>query len=121
MTQNSYHLWIECAFSSIIFKLISRCIPAFFPIFFPFFEFVIPQLLFLNLLKGASNEEGGPSDSVPITIPAYEKVPSFQPNNNVRKWEIQKSIVLGGLIESITSLVIVTSAASVDISNGNCI
>ncbi|WJZ91260.1 hypothetical protein VitviT2T_010349 [Vitis vinifera] len=51
----------------------------------------------------------------PITqvIPVLE-APTISGPENSKKWEILKSIVYGGLIESITSLSIVTSAAGAD-------
>ena len=51
----------------------------------------------------------------PITkvIPVPE-APTISGPENSKKWEILKSIVYGGLIESITSLSIVTSAAGAD-------
>ena len=36
-----------------------------------------------------------------------------------RRWKIGSCIVVGGLMESITSLVIVTAATTANMSNGN--
>ncbi|XP_022954207.1 uncharacterized protein LOC111456533 isoform X2 [Cucurbita moschata] len=44
-----------------------------------------------------------------------------EPSTRVRRWEIRRLIVLGGLMESITSLAIVTAAMSAKISDGNII
>ncbi|KAG6575995.1 Membrane protein of ER body 1, partial [Cucurbita argyrosperma subsp. sororia] len=44
-----------------------------------------------------------------------------EPRTRVRRWEIRRLIVLGGLMESITSLAIVTAAMSAKISDGNII
>ncbi|CBI29527.3 unnamed protein product, partial [Vitis vinifera] len=56
----------------------------------------------------------------PITqvIPVPE-APTISGPENSKKWEILKSIVYGGLIESITSLSIVTSAAGADATTLN--
>jgi hypothetical protein len=47
--------------------------------------------------------------------------PSLPPPKSPIKWEILKSIVYGGLIESITSLSIVTSAASSAAATCKCV
>lgn len=46
---------------------------------------------------------------IPVLVPPTTPEPRYS-----KKWEILKSIVYGGLVESITSLSIVTSASGAD-------
>ncbi|XP_022991341.1 membrane protein of ER body 2-like [Cucurbita maxima] len=49
-------------------------------------------------------------------------IPPYEPSTRVRRrWEIRRYIVLGGLMESITSLAIVTAAMTAKISDGNIV
>jgi len=60
-------------------------------------------------------EDNVPGDGAIVTESPTQVVNGEQPRNEVgepKKWEIVKSIVYGGLVESITSLGIVSSAAS---------
>ncbi|XP_023548925.1 uncharacterized protein LOC111807427 [Cucurbita pepo subsp. pepo] len=66
-------------------------------------------------IHGTAGEEMPHQECLAITIPPDE------PSTRVRRWEIRRLIVLGGLMESITSLAIVTAAMSAKISDGNII
>ncbi|XP_022152078.1 membrane protein of ER body 1-like [Momordica charantia] len=57
---------------------------------------------------------------IAVTITPTESTETIQQRNEAKSWKILQCVVVGGLFESITSLVIVTSAATSNIiSNGN--
>lgn len=56
---------------------------------------------------------------IAVTITPTESTETIQQRNEAKSWKILQCVVVGGLFESITSLVIVTSAATSNIiSNG---
>ncbi|XP_038897355.1 uncharacterized protein LOC120085457 isoform X2 [Benincasa hispida] len=84
--------------------------------------------------KNTSTASGQTSTSIPnqgdeaicnqedstITMPLDEII-CVQQSSNVGRWKIRRCIVLGGLIQSITSLVIVTAATTANMSDGNIV